>query len=171
MNDNTSNIHADPIQQPGQDAAPDQSKAPRNGKRPKKIKRTKNSFRPDLSAERTTHAIPDKIRILTFYLPSCCASEIGDEHARVGIIAEQLFTHTDFVMFIAFNICNQTWEVNLILVRNYAKNEDHFLSDAFRTLMPTIEALPDLRNGFCVGQTPTWAYSIDEFVVDQGRLS
>jgi hypothetical protein len=161
---------ADTTEKQHEDAAPALTKVPRNGKLPK-IKRSEHSFRPGLSAVKVTPVSPAKPKELIFYLPAIRPRGSSEEAARVQAIAEQLSTHADVGTVTAFGIRNQTWEITMALVQRNAENEDQFLSEVFRALMPTIEVLADLRNGFCVGKTSSWAYRIGAFVADQDSFN
>lgn len=151
--------------------AADAPKTPRNGKIAK-IKRKETSFRPGRSEEAASAKSSGLIKRLHFTIPSASELASPEEAGEVQKIAMTLGNHYEHGKIASFSCQDGYWEVVFALASNtIAEDEDEILSDVFRDLMPTIDSLPNLCNGFRSGAVATWEYRVGANVLDQGNLS
>lgn len=146
-------------------------KHPRNGKLAK-IKRKETSCRPGRSEESASAKPSGVLKRLMFKIPSATNLSSPDEAGEVQKIATALNDHHDNGKVASFSFQGGYWEIAFALTSNtIAEDEDEILSEVFRDLMPTINAMPNLCNGFRTGAKPSWEYRVGANLLDHGNLN
>lgn len=146
-------------------------KMPRNGKlRP--IKRKESSFRPGRSEDSASTKPSGLSKRLLFKVPSATELSTPEEAGEVQKIAMALGNHHEHGKIASFSFQDGFWVIDFALASNtLVEDEDEILSEVFRDLLPTINALPNLCNGFRNGAMSTWQYRVGANVLDHGNLS
>ena len=166
-NQTTAPVQTDPAVAQAADAP----KTPRNGKIAK-IKRKETSFRPVRSEVSVAIKPSGLIKRLQFKIPSASELPSTEEAIEVQKIVTALGNHHEHGKITSFSFQDGCWEVVFALASNIiANDEDEILSDVFRDLMPTIDTLPNLCNGFRSGAVATWEYRVGANVLDFGKLN
>jgi hypothetical protein len=140
----------------------------RRGGREAKVKRGKNSVRPGQLLVADEIAVPVKIKSLAVLIPSDARYGKLDEYPCIFGIASQLGAFPQIGNVTSISAKEKAWEIVLTLAIPNGIDDDTALSEVFRTLMPTIEASPELRNGFRVGTSSKWEFRVGTFVADSG---
>ena len=171
---NTTQVGANQIEITTLEAArhPTSSNSPasnkKRGRKMTRVKRSTESIRPGSAIQRATPAIPEMEKTLVFLIPANQEHGNDNEFRSVHGIANQLAAFHQIGKINSISIHNKTWELALRLVVTDELDDDQTLSQAFTTLMATINASPELCNGFCAGKASKWEYRIGNFVADEG---
>jgi len=137
----------------------------RRGVKPSKVKAGPNHFRPGSSSTKVNLDVLVKEKTLVFLIPGDGTVE---EFQHIYGVASQFATFPLLGEVTSISIQNKRWEITLTLAIPDGMDDDTALSEAFRTLMPTINASPELRNGFRVGTSSKWEFRVGTFVADFG---
>lgn len=155
---------------PSSTAEAEATKSPRNGKIAK-IKRKENSFRPGSSIAQPAAKPSGLVKRLVFTIPSASSLSSPEEAGEIQRIATSLANHELHGSVTSLSLENATWEIVFTMNTGVTTDEDEFLSDVFRELMPTISSLPGLCNGFRNGAMSSWEYRVGANVLDGGSLN
>ena len=141
----------------------------RRGGRLGKIKRTNNSFRPGLSSEaKPTSTVIAKQKTLVFILPTDHDCGAIEEFTHLHLVASKFAESPQIGAVSSIQIRAKNWEIVVNLQVVDGKSDDEVASEAFRILMPTIEAYPQFRTGFSRGRSSKWEFRVGNFVADEG---
>lgn len=153
----------------GVQAPPDENKTAsskvRRGGKPAKVKAGPNHFRPGSSLTEINPAVPVKEKTLVFLIPGDGTVE---EFQHVYGVARQFAAFPLLGEVTSISIQDKHWEITLMLAIPEGMDDDTALSEVFRTLMPTINASPELCNGFRVGTSSKWQFRVGSFIADKG---
>jgi len=141
----------------------------RRGGRPGKIKRTNNSFRPGLSSEaKPTSTVIAKQKTWVFILPTDHDCGAIEEFTHLHLVASKFAESPQIGAVSSIQIRAKNWEIVVNLQVVDGKSDDEVVSEAFRILMPTIDAYPQFRTGFSRGRSSKWEFRVGNFVADEG---
>jgi hypothetical protein len=128
-----------------------------------KVKRSKDSFRPGAKVTAQAH------KALHFLIPTKGGASVDAEAVTVKALAKDLANAADLTVD---SIVIRDYELEIVLDLPTVGDisDDQLLSDTFTLLNDTIVASAVLQNGLHPTERPSWTYTINDFVSDDGVL-